>query len=119
MNKETYRKLLRDPKWKEKSSYIKRRDNHTCQNCGKTDCVLDVHHKNYILGKNPWEIPSRYLITLCRSCHKKEHTNKKISEFFITLQEFREKRKEITKNYENRKKYKKHEKRKKYRNFRK
>ena len=84
MDKNKYRLLLLDERWKEKAKYIRKRDNHTCQNCGKTDCVLDVHHKNYIIGKNPWEIPSRYLITLCRSCHKKEHTKKKISEFFIT-----------------------------------
>ncbi len=95
MDRKTYRKLLLHPKWKEKAQYIKKRDNYTCQNCGETDCILDVHHKNYILGKNPWEIPSRYLITLCRLCHKNEHKGKKINEFYITLEEFREKRKEI------------------------
>jgi hypothetical protein len=110
MDKKKYRLLLLDERWKEKAKYIRKRDNHTCQNCGKTDCVLDVHHKNYIIGKNPWEIPSRYLITLCRSCHKKEHTKKKISEFFITPEEFREKRKEIQKPHKKRHKTKKRDK---------
>ena len=97
MGSKTYRLLLLDERWKEKAGYIKKRDNYTCQHCGKTGCVLDVHHKNYIIGKNPWEIPSRYLVTLCRSCHKKEHSNKKISEFFITLEEFRERGKNLKK----------------------
>lgn len=97
MDSKTYRKLLLDDRWKEKAKYIRKRDNHTCQHCGRTDCRLDVHHKNYILGKNPWEIPSRYLITLCRSCHKKEHKGKKINEFYITLEEFRERGKKLKK----------------------
>ncbi len=35
---------------------------------------LQVHHKAYREGKNPWESPDDELITLCSSCHKKEHT---------------------------------------------
>lgn len=111
MNRKEYRKLLLDDKWKEKAKYIKTRDEYTCQECGKKDCLLDVHHKNYILGSKPWEIPSRYLITLCRSCHKKEHEKKPIHEFYITKEQFREKRNEIKKQpkkrYKNQKQYKK------------
>jgi hypothetical protein len=35
---------------------------------------LQVHHKAYREGKNPWESPDDELITLCSSCHKKEHS---------------------------------------------
>jgi len=53
--------------WKKLSKNIRRRDNHTCQLCGKQQWNLDVHHI----------IPERLggpsedwnLITLCRSCH--------------------------------------------------
>lgn len=34
---------------------------------------LEVHHKAYRVGKNPWDSPDDELITLCSSCHKKEH----------------------------------------------
>ncbi len=34
---------------------------------------LEVHHKAYREGKNPWESPDDELIALCSSCHKKEH----------------------------------------------
>lgn len=110
MNRNEYRKLLLDDRWKEKAKYIKTRDKYTCQECGKKDCLLDVHHKNYILGSKPWEIPSRYLITLCRLCHKKEHTKKPINKFYITKEQFKEKRKEIggfrktRRNYKNKRK---------------
>ena len=35
--------------------------------------VLQVHHKYYILDKLPWDYPNESLITLCISCHQKEH----------------------------------------------
>lgn len=56
-------------------SEVKERDNHTCQNCGKTNlsgCDEHAHHKL------SWErYPElRYEVsngvTLCRSCHSKE-----------------------------------------------
>jgi hypothetical protein len=39
---------------------------------------LEVHHKVYREGKNPWESPDEELITLCYSCHEKEHLIHKI-----------------------------------------
>lgn len=56
------------------------RDSFTCQKCG---CKrhLQVHHKRYIKGKKPWEIEDKYLITLCRECHQKEHDIRPIKSF--------------------------------------
>jgi len=45
---------------------VLKRDNNTCQKCGRKE-NLDVHHK--IPGIQDID----NLITLCRSCHKKEH----------------------------------------------
>lgn len=42
-------------------------------NLEKHTATLDVHHKVYRNGKNPWESPDEELITLCHSCHIKEH----------------------------------------------
>ncbi len=34
---------------------------------------LHVHHKYYILSKNPWDYPEEALVTLCNWCHWKFH----------------------------------------------
>lgn len=36
---------------------------------------LNVHHKYYIRGKNPWEYPDDAFVTLCDKCHQKRHQN--------------------------------------------
>lgn len=35
--------------------------------------ALNVHHKYYVAGKNPWEYSNDALITLCQDCHCDEH----------------------------------------------
>lgn len=42
-----------------------------CEKCGKAYGTLDVHHKD----KNRLNNSEENLITLCRSCHMKEHRN--------------------------------------------
>lgn len=34
---------------------------------------LNIHHKYYIRGKEPWEYTNDALVTLCEDCHKKRH----------------------------------------------
>ena len=69
MNK--YQELLERPEWKEKRERILERDGHTCQFCGSTE-QLQVHHFNYD-APTPWDVPDKYLITLCKDCHKNYH----------------------------------------------
>lgn len=76
MNRREYRKLLQDPKWKIKASFIRKRDNHTCCRCGKKSHRLQVHHKKYEDGLMPWEYDNDTLESLCSGCHKKEHNIK-------------------------------------------
>lgn len=76
MTRKEYRELLRDPKWKIKASFIRKRDNHTCCRCGKKSHRLQVHHKKYIDGLMPWEYENDLLESLCSTCHKKEHNIK-------------------------------------------
>lgn len=35
--------------------------------------ALNVHHKYYVSGNNPWEYSNDALITLCQDCHCDEH----------------------------------------------
>jgi 5-methylcytosine-specific restriction endonuclease McrA len=76
MNRREYRKLLQDPKWKIKASFIRKRDNQTCCRCGLKKPRLQVHHKKYIDGLMPWEYENDLLESLCSTCHKKEHNIK-------------------------------------------
>ena len=74
--KDLYQKKLSDPKWQFIRRLIFARDDHTCQSCkAERDWgyTLEVHHKKYISGREPWEYPSDYLITLCSRCHRSIH----------------------------------------------
>lgn len=57
--------------WKSKRIQVLKRDKFTCQSCGTTSVVLEVHHmKDYKkLGNEPLES----LVTLCRPCHEAWH----------------------------------------------
>ncbi len=50
------------------------RDSFMCQNpgCLATKSTLNVHHLKYSKNGDPWDIDSKYLLTLCEHCHKKE-----------------------------------------------
>lgn len=69
MNNKTYAEKLKDPRWQKKRLDIMQRDNFTCQICSDTKTSLQVHHKKYINGNNPWDCPNEDLITLCEFCH--------------------------------------------------
>ena len=68
-----YKEQLLTSQWLRKKSKILQRDNYTCTMCGGTDCVLQVHHTYYIVGKLAWQHPDKSLITLCTTCHEKWH----------------------------------------------
>ncbi len=45
-----------------------------------TDLIrgLNIHHKYYVQGREPWEYPNEALITLCEDCHHKRHQDKQV-----------------------------------------
>jgi hypothetical protein len=51
---------------------ILQRDEFTCQHCGDDRTTLNVHHRYYLPGHNPWEYPASALLTLCQPCHECE-----------------------------------------------
>ncbi len=44
-----------------------------CQRGPLQGAVLQVHHKEYLPGKLPWEYPYELCETLCKGCHAGEH----------------------------------------------
>lgn len=51
-------------------------DGGACVRCGSSrrqGAILQVHHKEYLSGKLPWEYPYELCETLCRGCHAGEH----------------------------------------------
>jgi 5-methylcytosine-specific restriction endonuclease McrA len=67
--KEDYSEYLKSDAWQRKRFVVLRRDNWTCQYCGVK--ATEVHHKRY--AKNIGREPIKWLVSLCRECHKKQH----------------------------------------------
>lgn len=68
----TYEEQLQDERWLWMKDQVMERDFRVCQHC-MTGKNLQVHHRYYDDGKMAWEYPMRALITLCKTCHEREH----------------------------------------------
>jgi predicted transcriptional regulator len=64
-----YLDYLLSDEWKDKANKVKERDGNQCVQCG-SDKQLEVHHLTY---DNIYEEPLEDLVTLCHTCHEKEH----------------------------------------------
>jgi hypothetical protein len=69
----TYAEKLRDPRWQKRRLEVMQRDNWKCLRCGDGTKTLNVHHKEYIKGRDPWQYPNHLLETLCEDCHGEHH----------------------------------------------
>lgn len=71
--KEQWRKehqeYLKSPKWKNIRQKVLRRDNFICQGCLENQAT-EVHHLTYKHWKDELMFE---LISICRTCHEKEH----------------------------------------------
>lgn len=56
-----------------------------CQMCYENRKTLNVHHRHYLAGREPWDYPGELLVTLCEGCHKREEENIDPVEMFRTL----------------------------------
>jgi hypothetical protein len=68
-----YWQLLKSPLWQQKRLEMLTAAGWECQNCGGKQNELQVHHKQYFKGKNPWEYESDQLEVLCSECHSVQH----------------------------------------------
>lgn len=61
------------PKWQEKRLLVLQSKNFKCQECGKKDQELHVHHPYYLKDTMVWDYPDDVLKCLCKTCHEKVH----------------------------------------------
>jgi 5-methylcytosine-specific restriction endonuclease McrA len=87
-NSTNYSQLLLTTEWKEKRKIILERDGHKCRSCGSEE-ALQVHHRQYHIDLNtglklpPWQYNTRYLVSLCTTCHKNGHDHYQVPTKFI------------------------------------
>lgn len=68
--------LYADKKWAAFRARVIELDGGVCIECGRgrpDGIVLQVHHKQYIGGRKPWQYDYSDCETLCRGCHAREH----------------------------------------------
>ncbi|RLD55219.1 MAG: hypothetical protein DRJ01_16945 [Bacteroidetes bacterium] len=67
--------LYTKKEWKEFRDNVIEADGYKCTICGRTseEVTLQVHHKEYIKGKLPWEYGLDKCQTICKGCHAAEH----------------------------------------------
>lgn len=73
-----YQESILRQEWADRSKFIKKRDGNACKKCAAQDTVLHVHHRYYVMGRQPWEYPDGALVTLCHRCHAEEHLRKSV-----------------------------------------
>lgn len=84
----TYTEKLKHPNWQKRRLEVLNRDDFTCQECLDKNKTLHVHHLTYEYGRDPWDYPLYYFVTLCEDCHLVVEENKKVYENDI-LKSFR------------------------------
>ena len=65
----TYSEKLKDPRWQKKRLEVLNRDGWKCRCCEETKKTLQVHHRYYVSGRDPWNYPGWCFMTLCDKCH--------------------------------------------------
>jgi hypothetical protein len=79
-DKRTYSEKLRDPRWQKRRLEIMQRDKFSCRKCCDDTSTLNVHHRWYERGKEPWESTDECLVTLCERCHAAETEERQAEE---------------------------------------
>lgn len=63
--------------WEQFRQAVIEMDGGKCVRCARSPAdggvVLQVHHKEYIRGRELWDYPTSMCETLCRGCHAREH----------------------------------------------
>jgi hypothetical protein len=72
----SYSDKLKDPRWQKKRLQILNRDGWQCRLCGNDKNHLQVHHRIYERGKEPWDYDDGNFVTLCEQCHDKIESDK-------------------------------------------
>lgn len=68
----SYAQKLKDPRWQKKRLEVMTKAGWKCEDCGRDDRELSIHHLRYITGLQPWEHSNDLLKCLCQEeCHLK------------------------------------------------
>lgn len=70
----SYFEKLKDPRWQRKRLEAMEVKDFTCECCGDASSTLNVHHKAYFKGREPWEYEADQLTVLCELCHQDTHS---------------------------------------------
>lgn len=68
-----YSEKLKTVEWKKMVDKVRNRDDYQCKRCGAVNRFLHVHHQYYLPERDPWDYPMECFVTLCDTCHEKEH----------------------------------------------
>lgn len=71
--KSAYSQKLRDPRWQKKRLEVMQAADFCCEICGDSDSTLNVHHKQYLKGYEPWDYSIKQLSCICENCHDEFH----------------------------------------------
>jgi len=74
MNAPSYADLLQDERWERRSCEFLESRGWLCEDCG--DRAVNVHHRRYKPGREPWAYNDVDLMALCRLCHMHRHRTK-------------------------------------------
>ena len=85
MTAKTYYEKLKDPRWQKLRLEAMQLHNFTCQSCMDTTSELNVHHKEYFKGHEPWDYETSQLAVLCKNCHEIEHDSFNILKWACSL----------------------------------
>lgn len=69
-------KSYRSVEWKKFYAEVIKLHENRCAKCLRSkskDIILQVHHKQYIRGRDPWDYRYDECEVLCKGCHAKEH----------------------------------------------
>ena len=75
--KKTYWEKFKDPRWQKKRLEVMNRAGFVCVRCGDSENTLNVHHRWYISGMEPWDYGTDQLECLCDMCHQMAVTYRK------------------------------------------
>lgn len=59
-----------DPRWQRTKSEVMLAAGFKCQDCGDSAHTLNVHHKEYVSGREPWDYPKENFVCCCEKCHE-------------------------------------------------
>jgi hypothetical protein len=63
----------KDPRWQKLRLQKMEQAKFQCEHCEDGSSTLNVHHKRYRRGANPWEYELWELECLCEACHEEHH----------------------------------------------